>query len=88
MIGEGEGHKHFWATQKLCFPEFESKDKKKVFTTESAKNRSLLKDSGVMVSILGVSGLELYSSGSEPVAILRAQSWLGGHNSRLEGLKQ
>ena len=38
-----------------------------------------------MVSILGVSGLELYSSGSEPVTIFGAQSWIGGHNFRLGG---
>ena len=86
MTGGGEGGiNNFRGTQKLCFLEFESKDKKQVFTTESAKNRSLLTDSGLMVSILGVSGLELYSSGSEPITIFRAQSLLEGQNSRLGG---
>ena len=38
-----------------------------------------------MISILGVSGLELHSSGIEPVTFFGAQSSLGGHNSRLGG---
>ena len=85
MTGGEGGLSNFWGTQKLCFLEFESKDKK-VFTTESAKNRSLLTDSVLMVSISEVSGLELYSSGSEPITIsLGHNPGFGGHNSRLGG---
>ena len=38
-----------------------------------------------MNSILGVSGPELHSSGTEPVTFFEAQSSLGGHISRLGG---
>ena len=38
-----------------------------------------------MNSILGVSGPELQSSGTEPVTFFVAQSSLGGHISRLGG---
>ena len=85
--GEGSikilgGHKNF------VFSNSRVKTKKMVFTTESAKNRSLLTDSGLMVSILGVSGLELYSSGYEPVTIFGAQSWLWGAQFSFGGHKQ
>ena len=54
--------------------------KKRVFITKSAKEQFLLTNSGVITSILGVSGLELHFSGTEPVTFFRAQSSLGGHN--------
>ena len=56
----------------------DQKTKKKVFTAESAKERFLLTNSGVMISILGVSSLELHSSGTEPVTFFGAQSSLKG----------
>ena len=55
--------------------------KKRVFITKSEKKQLLLTNSGVITSILGVSGLELHFSGTEPVILFGAQSSLGGHNS-------
>ena len=49
------------------------------------KKQLLLTNSGVPISILRVSGLELHSSGTEPVTFLGAQSSLWVHNSRLGG---
>ena len=40
-----------------------------------------------MVSILGVSGLEMYSSGFEPVTTFGAQSWLGGAQISFGGVQ-
>ena len=54
-------------------------------TKKFAKKQLLLTNSGVITSILGVSGLELYSSGTKPVTFFGAQSSLGGHNSLLGG---
>ena len=51
--------------------------KKMVFIPKSAKKQFLLKTSGVTTSILKVPGLELYSSGTEPVTFFGAQSSLG-----------
>ena len=50
--------------------------KKRVFITKSAKKQFLLTDSGVITCILGVSGLELYFSGTKPVTFF-------GHYPRL-----
>ena len=44
------------------------------------KKQFLLTNSGVITSILGVSGLELHFSGTKPVTFFGAQSSLGGHN--------
>ena len=60
---------------------FGVKTKKKNFTAKFAKERFLLTNSGEMISILEVSGLELHSSGTEPVTFFGAQSSFGGgHN--------
>ena len=59
--------------------------KKRVFITKLAKKQSLLTNFGVIISILGVSGLQLHSSGTEPVTFLGAQSSLGRHNSYFGG---
>ena len=48
----------------------------KVLTAQPAKKRFLLPNSGVMISILGISGLELYSSGTKHVTFFGAQSSL------------
>ena len=45
-------------------------------------------NSGVITSILGVSGLELHSRSAEPVTFFGAQSPLGRHSSCLGGHKQ
>ena len=52
--------------------------KKRVFITKSAKKQFLLTNSGVITSILGVSGLELHFSGTEPVTFFGAQILFGG----------
>ena len=52
---------------------------------KSAKKQFLLTNSRVITNILGVSGLELHSSGTEPVTFFGTQFSLGGHNSRLGG---
>ena len=62
--------------------------KQTVFVAKSTKKHFLLTNSGVITSILGVSGLELLSSSSEPVNFFEAQSSIGGHNSRLGGHEQ
>ena len=59
--------------------------KKKGFYYKSAKKQLLLTNSGVITSILGVSGLELHFSGTEPVTFFGAQFSLGGHKQRLGG---
>ena len=41
--------------------------KQMVFIAKSTKNQSLLTNSGVITSIVGVSGIELHSSITEPV---------------------
>ena len=48
------------------------KPQKSVFIVESAKKQFLLTNSGVTTSILGVSGLELHSSGTETVTFFAA----------------
>ena len=75
-------------------------DKKKLFISKNAristnfgvkpqknlpKKQFLLTNSEVITIILEVSGLEVHSSGTEPVTFFGAQSSLGGHNSRLGG---
>ena len=49
--------------------------KKRVFITKSAKKRFLLTNSGVITSTLGVSGLELHSSGTEPLTLGTILAW-------------
>ena len=49
-----------------------------VFVEKSAKKQVLLTNSGVIISILEISGLELHSSGTEPVTFFR-------HNPRSVG---
>ena len=56
-----------------------------VFIAKSTKKQFLLTTSGVIISILGVLGLELHSSSTEPVNFFGPQSSLGGHNSCLGG---
>ena len=51
--------------------------KKRIFITKSAKKQFLLTNSGVITRILGVSGIELHSRGTEPVTFFGAQSLLG-----------
>ena len=51
---------------------------KKFLSAESAKERFLLTNSGVMITILVVSSLELHSNGTEPVTFFGAQSSLRG----------
>ena len=51
--------------------------KKMVFIAKSAKKQFLLKNSRVTTSILRVPGLELHSSGTEPVTFFGAQFSLG-----------
>ena len=60
-------------------------EKKRVFIAKSAKKQFLLTNSGVITSTLGVSGLELHSSGTGPVTFFGTLSSLRGHNSRLGG---
>ena len=84
----GWGINNFGGTQKLCFLEFESKDKKKVFTTESAKNRSLLTDSGLMISILGSQASNCTPGAPSLLLSLGHNSVFGGHNSCLGRHKQ
>ena len=64
--------------RKMC--EFWGEDKKMIFIAKSTKKRFLLKNTGLMTSILGVSGLELLRT---PVAPSLSLSL--GHNSRLGG---
>ena len=52
--------------------------KQSVFIAKSTKKQFLLTNSGVITSILGVSGLELHSSSTKPVNFFGAQLSLGG----------
>ena len=52
--------------------------KKRVFITKSAKKHFLLTNSGVITSILGVSGRELHSSGPELLTFFGAQAVIWG----------
>ena len=70
------GHKNF-VPSNSCVTSIKTK-KKKLFTAESAKERFLLTNSGVMISILGVSSLQLHSNGTEPVTFFGVQSSLRG----------
>ena len=56
-----------------------------VFIAKSTKKQFLLTNSGVISSILGVSGLELHSSSTEPVNFFGHIPNLGGQNSGLGG---
>ena len=59
------------------------KPQKKGLYYKICKKQFLLTNSGVITSILGVSGLELHFSGTEPVTFSGTQFSLGGHNSCL-----
>ena len=59
-----------------------------VFIAKSTKKRFMSTNTGLMISILGVSDPELHSSGTEPATFFWAQSLLGGHNVCLGGHKQ
>ena len=61
--------------------------KQKVFIAKSTKKQFLLTNSGVITSILRVSGPELHFSSTEPINFFRTQSSLGGRNSRLGGAR-
>ena len=89
------GHKRFntsnpraWTKKKLFISKYAriftnsgvKPQKKRIFITKSAKKQCLLTNSGVITSILGVSGLELHFSVTEPVTFFWAQSSLGGHS--------
>ena len=50
--------------------------KQTIFIAKSTKKQFLLTNSGLINSILGVSGLELHSSRTEPVNFFEAQSSL------------
>ena len=67
------------------FHEFRGETKKRGLYYKICKKQFLLTNSRVITSILGVSGLELHSSDTEPVTFFWAQSSLGGHNSCLGG---
>ena len=68
------------------FHEFRGKTtKKRIFITKSAKKQFWPTNSEAITSILGVSGLELHFSGTEPVTFFGAQSSLGGQSSCLRG---
>ena len=61
------------------FDEFLGGTKKQtILVAKSTKNQFLLTNSGVITSFLGVSGLELHFSSTEPVNFFGAQSSLGG----------
>ena len=59
--------------------------KKRVFIAKSARKQFLLTKSGVTTSILGVSGLKLHSSGTEPVTFFGAQFSFGGAQAVIWG---
>ena len=61
------------------------KPQKRVFFRKSAKKQFLLTNSGVITSILGVSGVELHSSGTKPVTFFRTQSSLEGAQAVIWG---
>ena len=52
--------------------------KKGGFIVKSAKKLFLPTNTGLMISILGVLGLEMHFSGTEPATFFGAQSSLGG----------
>ena len=61
-------------------------EKQAIFIAKFTKKQFLLTNSGVITSILGVSGLESLSCSTEPVISLGHNSRLGGgHNSSLGG---
>ena len=59
-----------------------------VFIAKSSLKQFLLTNSGVITSILGVSGPELHSSSTEPINFFGPQSSLGGAQFLFEGHKQ
>ena len=59
--------------------------KQTVLIAKFTNKQFLLTNSRVITSILGVSGLELHFSFTEPLNFFGAQSSLGGHDSRLGG---
>ena len=59
--------------------------KQTVSIAKSTKQQFLLTNSGVITSILGVSGLKLHSSRTEPVNFFLGTILAGGHNSCLGG---
>ena len=88
------GHKNFFPSNsrvktkkknlhgKICakFHKFWDEDQIKVFIVKSAKKRFFPTNTGLMTSILGVSGPELHSNCTEPVTFFGAQSSLGMGN--------
>ena len=62
--------------------------KQTVFIAKSTKKQFLHTNSGVITNILGVSGLELHSSSTEPVNFIGAQSLLGEAQFLFGGHKQ
>ena len=67
------------------FHEFRSETTKKGLYHKICEKTVLAHEFWVITSILGVSGLELHSSGTKPVTFFAEQSLLGGHNSHLGG---
>ena len=61
--------------------------KQTVFIAKSTKKHFLFTNSEVITSILGVSGLELHSSSTEPVNFFGAQSSIGGAQFSLGGVQ-
>ena len=74
-------HLKKWAN----FHELRGETTKNVFITKSAHKQILLTNSGVITSILGVSGLELHFIGTEPVTFFGGTILAWGHNSCLGG---
>ena len=93
----GGGHKKFntsnprvWTKKKVFISKYAwiftnsgVKPQKKNLYHKICKKQFLLTNSGVITSILGVSGLEGHFSGTEFVIFLGAQSSLGGYSSCL-----
>ena len=61
---------------------------KRVFNARSAKKQFLLTNSWMTTSIFVVSGLELHSSGTEPVNFFGAQFLLEGEQFSFGGHKR
>ena len=61
--------------------------KQTVFIAKSMKKQFLLVNSGVITSILGVLGLELHPSSTEPVNFFATQSSLGGAQAVIWGAR-
>ena len=68
---------------RICMNSRVKPQKQTLFIPKSMKQQ--LTNSGVITNILGVSGLELYSSSTKPVTFFGAKSSLGGSTPRLGG---